>query len=63
MLNLLILFAIVILFISSTAGLHAKMEKHVSNWLIITRCFFFILVDYRMKLATQLVVNKKRHSA
>ena len=40
MLNLLILFAIVILFISSTAGLHAKMEKHVSNWLIITRCFF-----------------------
>ena len=44
MLNLLILFAIVSLFISSTAGLHAKMEKHVSNWLTITRCFFFILL-------------------
>ena len=24
---------------------------------------YYILVDYRMKLATQLVVNKKRHSA
>lgn len=44
MLNLLILFSIIILLISSTAGLHAKMEKHVTDWLIITRCFFFILL-------------------
>lgn len=62
MLNLLILFAIIILFISSTAGLHAKMEKHVSNWLIITRCFFFILltcqiVQLFLTWKTSLLVN------
>ena len=31
--------------------------------LIETESFYFLMVDYRMKLATQLVVNKKRHSA
>ncbi|MBB1086812.1 hypothetical protein [Limosilactobacillus fastidiosus] len=44
MLNLLILFASIILLIASTTGLHAKMEKHVNTCLIITRCFFFILL-------------------
>lgn len=44
MLNLLILFTIIVLLITSTAGLHAKMEKHVSDWLVITRCLFFALL-------------------
>lgn len=62
MLNLFILFTIIILLISSTAGLHAKMEKHVNDWLIITRCFFFILltcqiVQLFLTWKTRLLVN------
>ena len=29
----------------------------------VIKIIFLSMVDYRMKLATQLVVNKKRHSA
>ncbi|MBD7895426.1 hypothetical protein H9564_06935 [Limosilactobacillus sp. Sa3CUN2] len=62
MLNLLIPFAIIILLIFSTTGLHAKMEKHVNDCLIITRCFFFILLTCQiiqlfLTWKTQLLVN------
>ena len=39
-------------------------ELIISVLYVITFIIYLIfLVDYRMKLATQLVVNKKRHSA
>lgn len=43
--------------------------KFILIWLFFIGIVFFLIwnglqmVDYRMKLATQLVVNKKRHSA
>ena len=42
------------LFVMVTFILYSKVAAHVKEK---------IRVDYRMKLATQLVVNKKRHSA
>ncbi len=45
------------------------LSKRLKNILLMSNsqkmiiCIPDILVDYRMKLATQLVVNKKRHSA
>ncbi|MCC4485327.1 hypothetical protein [Limosilactobacillus reuteri] len=46
----------------------AKAEKEINGLLKHWKPIFIFLilicmVDYRMKLATQLVVNKKRHSA
>ena len=49
----------------SSNGLMGKLICSInSNYLKISKYSRFDLwVDYRMKLATQLVVNKKRHSA
>lgn len=62
MLNFIILFAIILLLISSISGLHAKMEKHVSDCLVITRCLFFVLLTCQiiqlfLTWKTRLLVN------
>ena len=48
-------------------GIQYKFYGSKDSWVCINiqgqRFIVQIMVDYRMKLATQLVVNKKRHSA
>ncbi|MCC4417629.1 hypothetical protein LMB65_04640 [Limosilactobacillus reuteri] len=45
------------------AGLLMYRVLVADNYPIIRMAVKNLVVDYRMKLATQLVVNKKRHSA
>ena len=47
----------------SRIGTVANIDLISAIGLLVGIIFLIILVDYRMKLATQLVVNKKRHSA
>lgn len=42
MLKIIVAILIVILLITTTIGLHAKIERKVTNWLELSRLFYFI---------------------
>ncbi|MBD8086260.1 hypothetical protein HUK45_08520 [Limosilactobacillus sp. c9Ua_26_M] len=44
MLKIIVAILIVILLITTTIGLHAKIERKVTNWLELSRLFYFLLL-------------------
>lgn len=44
MIKILVACLIIILLITTTLGLHAKIERKVTNWLELSRLFYFILL-------------------
>lgn len=44
MLKIIVTTIIAILVVTTTAGLHAKIERKVTNWLELSRLFYFILL-------------------
>ncbi|MRN07618.1 hypothetical protein EAI26_09540 [Lactobacillus sp. 0.1XD8-4] len=45
MLKIIVTALIVILLVTTTTGLHAKIERKVTNWLELSRLFYFILLS------------------